>query len=213
MADIEKLKQSMGELDEPTVLSILEQVIAEDGVQVQEAMEACQVGMNIVGDRFESGEYFVSDLIFAGDLMTQSMDILRPAIKGDIESKLGRMILCTVANDLHDIGKNIVKSVLEVAGFEVIDLGIDVKPDTIVEETIREGVSIVALSGVLTLALDSMKATIDAFKKAGIRDRIKIIIGGAPVSEDACEFTGADSWAHSPQTTVKTCRLWAENVD
>ena len=117
------------------------------------------------------------------------------------------MILCTVKDDLHDIGKNIVKAMLEANGFDVIDLGIDVPAETIVETAKAEDIKIVALSGVLTLAVDSMKVTVDALKEAGVD--CKIIIGGAPVSEETVRVTGADEWAHSPQKTVQTCKAWA----
>lgn len=121
------------------------------------------------------------------------------------------MILCTVKDDLHDIGKNIVRSMLEAAGFEVLDLGIDVPASEIVKAAKENSIKIVALSGVLTLAIDSMKATVEAFKADGMDD-VKIIIGGAPVSEEAMKITGADEWAHSPQKTVQVCKDWAEAI-
>lgn len=119
------------------------------------------------------------------------------------------MLLCTVKDDLHDIGKNIVRSMLEAAGFEVIDLGIDVPAEKVVETVKAENLKIVALSGVLTLAIDSMKKTVDALKAAGLSD-VKVIIGGAPVSEEAMKITGADEWAHSPQKTVSVCQEWSK---
>lgn len=152
MIDANELKKAMGELDEESVISIMKQVMEEGGLDAQAALEACQEGMNIVGERFQSGEYFVADLIFAGDLMTRAMEIIRPALaKTSGGGKVGRMVFCTVKNDLHDIGKNIVKAMLEAAGFEVIDLGIDVPPERIVQAAIDNEVKIVALSGVLTL--------------------------------------------------------------
>ena len=174
------------------------------------AMEACQKGMDTVGKLFEEGEYFVGDLIYAGELMTDAVEVLKPFLAGsESGGSKTRMILCTVKDDLHDIGKNIVRSMLEANGFEVLDLGIDVPAAAIVEKAKAENLKIVALSGVLTLALDSMKATVEAFKAAGLED-VKIIIGGAPVSAEACKNVGADEWAHSPQKTVATCKAWAE---
>lgn len=209
MIDFEKLAQAMGELDEDTVVETLEAVMAEGGGGASKAMEACQKGMDIVGKLFEDGEYFVGDLIYAGELMTQAVEIMKDALaSGDGSGPKTKMILCTVKDDLHDIGKNIVKAMLEANGFEVIDLGIDVPADKIVDTAKAENIKIVALSGVLTLAIDSMKATVDAFKAAGMDD-VKIIIGGAPVSEAACKVTGADEWAHSPQKTIQTCKEWA----
>lgn len=209
MLDYEALKEAMGELEEDQVLEIMKQVMDEGGAEAGEAMKACQEGMNIVGDRFATQEYFVSDLIFSGELMNEAMDIIRPALLKSTGERMGKMILCTVEGDLHDIGKNIVKAMLEASGFEVIDLGIDVKPSQIVETAKREGITIIGLSGVLTLAIDAMKATVEALKEAGMRDSVKIIIGGAPINKDVCQVVGADAWAVNPADTIKMCREWA----
>ena len=208
MFDFEKLAQAMGELDEDTVVELLEAVMADGGTEAPKAMEACQKGMDIVGKLFEEGEYFVGDLIYAGELMTQAVEIMKDALaSGDGAGPKTKMILCTVKDDLHDIGKNIVRSMLEANGFDVLDLGIDCPAEKVVETAKAEGIKIVALSGVLTLALDSMKATVAAIKAAGLD--CKVIIGGAPVSAEACKNIGADEWAHSPQKTVDTCKAWA----
>jgi len=208
--DFEKLKVAMGDLEEDVVLEMVNEVMADGGSRAQEAMSACQEGMNIVGDRFATREYFVSDLIFAGELMSSAMDIIRPALTSAAGDGLGKMILCTVEGDLHDIGKNIVRAMLEAAGFEVVDLGIDIKPKTIVDTAKSENIRIIALSGVLTLAIDAMKATVEAFEKAGMRDSVKIIIGGAPVTAEVCPVVGADAWAINPADTIKACREWAK---
>ena len=210
MLDFEALAQAMGELDEDSVKEALEQVMAEGGAEAGKALEACQKGMDLVGEQFESGDYFVGDLIYAGELMTEAVAILKDALVAAADSGARtKMILCTVKDDLHDIGKNIVRSMLEAAGFDVIDLGIDVPADKIVETAKNENIKIVALSGVLTLAIDSMKNTVDALKAAGLND-VRVIIGGAPVTPEVCERVGADAWAHNPQTTIQYCRQWAE---
>ena len=208
MIDFENLAAAMGELDEDTMVELLEAVMAEGGADAGKAMEACQKGMDQVGKLFETGEYFVGDLIYAGELMTQAVEILKDAlVTGEGGDAKVKMILCTVKDDLHDIGKNIVKAMLEANGFDVLDLGIDVPAAKIVETARAEGIRIVALSGVLTLALDSMKTTVEALKAEGLP--VKVIIGGAPVSAEACKAVGADEWAHSPQKTVKVCKEWA----
>ena len=209
MIDFTKLQTAVSELEEDAVLEIIDEVMAAGGDGAQEAMEACREGLNKVGDLFEAGEYFVSDLIFAGEIMTEAIGKLKPALSKGSDQKLGKMILCTVEGDLHDIGKNIVKAMLEAGGFDVIDLGIDVSPAVIVETAKKENVSIIGLSGVLTLAIASMKATVDAFGEAGLRSEVHIIIGGNPVTQEACDFVGADAWAVNPQLTVNTCRAWA----
>ena len=207
MIDFEALAAAMGELDEDTVKEILKSVDSVDAANA--AMEACQKGMDTVGKLFEEGEYFVGDLIYAGELMTDAVEVLKPFLAGaESTGSKTRMILCTVKDDLHDIGKNIVRSMLEANGFEVLDLGIDCPAEKVVETAKAEGIKFVALSGVLTLALDSMKATVDAIKAAGLA--CKVIIGGAPVSAEACKNIGADEWAHSPQKTVATCKEWAK---
>ena len=207
MIDFEQLAVAMGELDEDCVKEMLEAVDSEEAANA--AMEACQKGMDTVGKLFEDGEYFVGDLIYAGELMTDAVEELKPYLAaGASAGSKTRMILCTVKDDLHDIGKNIVRSMLEANGFDVLDLGIDCPAEKVVETAKAEGIRIVALSGVLTLALDSMKATVDAIKAAGLD--CKVIIGGAPVSAEACKNIGADEWAHSPQKTVATCKAWAE---
>lgn len=210
MVDYQKLAEAMGDLDEDQMVADLKAVMAEGGQGAAQAMEACQKGMDIVGNRFEEGEYFVGDLIYAGELMTEAVDILKDAlVSGGDNGPATKMVLCTVKDDLHDIGKNIVRSMLEANGFEVIDLGIDCPKEKVIETIKAEGVKIVALSGVLTLAIDSMKDCISAIKAEGLND-VKVIIGGAPVSESAKEVTGADEWAYSPQKTVQVCKEWAK---
>ncbi|MDO4406598.1 MAG: cobalamin-dependent protein [Eubacteriales bacterium] len=207
--DKQAIIDAMADLEEDELYDYMNEIMDNDGEGVQEALEACQEGMKIVGDRFEEGEYFVGDLIYAGEILTEATNIIKPALTGDGQEKFGKMILCTVKNDLHDIGKNIVRAMLEAGGFEVVDLGIDVDPQTIVDTAKNEGIKIIALSGVLTLAVDSMKDTIEAFKAAGMRDDVKIIVGGAPVTETVCASVGADEWALSPQKTVSVCQAWA----
>ena len=207
MFDFEKLAVAMGELDEDTVKEMLEAVASPE--EANQAMEACQKGMAEVGKLFEEGEYFVGDLIYAGEIMTDAVEVLKPYLaSGEGVGDKAKLIICTVKDDLHDIGKNIVRSMLEAGGFNVIDLGIDVSAEKIIETCKAENVKIVALSGVLTLALDSMKNIIAAIKAAGLDD-VKVIVGGNPVTADAAAAMGADEWAYSPQKTVKVCTAWA----
>jgi len=209
MANLVLLKKSMEDLEEDSVLAIMREIMNDGGGEAFRAMEICQAGMETVGNRFEEGEYFVGDLIFAGEMMTSAMEIIAPALKSGDGKNAGKLILCTVKDDLHDIGKNIVKAMLQAAGFDVVDLGIDASPSSIVDTAREQGISIIALSGVLTLSLDSMEKTIKAFKEAGMRDKVKIIIGGNPVSEEACKAIGADDWGHSPLKAVQACRNWS----
>ncbi|KNZ69920.1 cobalamin B12-binding domain-containing protein [Thermincola ferriacetica] len=210
MVDLEKLTQAVGELDEEKVLAMLKEFVGTNpsGEEANKVVNACQQGMAIVGDLFEKGEYFVGDLIFAGELLTAAIDTLKPVLGGEKASKIGKIVLGTVEGDLHDIGKNIFASMAEAAGFEVYDLGIDVPADKFVEKVKEIKPQILGMSGVLTLALDAMKKTVDAVKEAGLRDDIKIIIGGNPVTDDACKQIGADAFTTNAAEGVKICQGW-----
>ena len=209
MIDLGKLETAMGDLEEDIVKEILKEVMADGGTDAQKALEACQRGMDIIGSHFENGDYYIGDLIFAGDLMTESIEILSPALIKETGEGLGKILLCTVEGDMHDIGKNIVKAVLTAAGFEIVDLGINVKPELIAETTKAEDIKIIALSGVLTVAVNSMKSTVQAIKDAGLRDSVHVLIGGNPVNQSVCEIVGADAWTINPQTAINICRQWA----
>ena len=212
MKDFENLTQAMGELEEDVVIETLQQLMEEDAAQASEAMEACQKGMDIVGGLFEKGEYFIGDLIYAGELMTKAVDILKPGLAGDAAETVGKVLLCTVEGDLHDIGKNIVHSILEASGIEVVDLGIDTPAEKIVDTMKAEDIHVVLLSGVLTLALDSMKKTVDAITEANLRNTTKIMIGGAPVHEEAMKMVGADARATNPQLTTQITLEWLKET-
>jgi len=208
VVDYAKLEQAMVDMDEQAVLDMMKAVAAGEGDAAQ-ALEACTNGLESVGRLYEEGEYFIPDLIFAGEVMAGAAEIVKPLLSGDSGKSLGKMVFCTVKDDLHDIGKNIVKTMMEAAGFEVIDLGIDVAPEAIVAATKEHGAKIVGLSGLLSLAIGSMKDTVDCFKEAGMRDDVKIIIGGNPASEEACQLIGADAWSRSPHKGVQICKAWA----
>ncbi|MBR2555445.1 MAG: cobalamin-dependent protein [Aeriscardovia sp.] len=207
MVDLTTLAESVGELEEEEMLDSLKKVMEDGGGQAAEAMAECQKGLDIVGERFETGEYFISDLVFAGELMSEAVKVLKPALAGETGTNMGKMILCTVEGDLHDIGKNIVRGMLEAGGFEVIDLGIDTPAEKVVETAKENNIKIVALSGVLTIAIGGMRRTIALLKESGLD--VKVIIGGAPVNEAVKEEVGADAWAYNPQDTVRICQTWA----
>lgn len=210
MADLQLLTQAVGELDEEKVMDTLNEFVASNPSEqeVQEVVNACQKGMAIVGDLFDSGEYFVGDLIFAGELLEGAINTLKPVMGSGSSAKIGKIVLATVEGDLHDIGKNIFKSMSEAAGFEVYDLGIDQSPAAFIEKVKEVQPQIIGMSGVLTLALDSMKSTVDQLKEAGLRDNVKIIIGGNPVTEEACKQIGADAFTVNAAEGVKVCQGW-----
>jgi dimethylamine corrinoid protein len=208
--DLNLLTQYVGELDEESVVEMLNEFVASNPSEeeAQKVVNACQRGMAVVGDLFDQGEYFVGDLIFAGEVLSGAIDILKPVIGTDNTEKVGTIVLGTVSGDLHDIGKNIFKSMSEAAGFEVYDLGIDVTAEAFIEKVKEVKPQIVGMSGVLTLAIDAMKDTIEEFKKAGLRDDLKIVIGGNPVTKEACELVGADAFTTNAAEGVKICQGW-----
>lgn len=210
MIDTAALKQAVGDLDEDLALSLLDEFIesSPNEQDTQSVVTACQEGMDIVGDYFEEGEYFVGDLIFAGELLTTCIDKLKPLL-GDAEAAtVGTMVLGTVEGDIHDIGKNIFRSMCEAAGFNVVDIGIDQSPEAFVKAVQEHNPQIVGLSGVLTLSIDSMKRTNEALQAAGLREGRKVTIGGNAVSAEASEFIGADYWSKNAAEAVKQCREW-----
>lgn len=212
MIDVKMLTQMVGDLEEQEIVEMLKAFVASNPTEeeAQQVVNACQQGMAIVGEQFDMGEYFVGDLIFAGELLSNAMDILKPVIGGGSTSKLGTMVLGTVEGDLHDIGKNIFKSMSEAAGFEVYDLGIDVSINVFVEKVKEIKPQIIGMSGVLTLALDSMKNTIDALRMEGLLENVKTIIGGNPVTKEACQQIGADAFTTNAAEGVKICQGWVE---
>lgn len=212
MADLQALTRAVGELDEEKVMGLLKEFVATNpsAEEAQQIVNACQQGMATVGELFEKNEYFVGDLIFAGELLTSAIDVLKPVLGSGDSGKAGSIVLGTVEGDLHDIGKNIFKSMAEASGFEVYDLGIDVPADVFVEKVKELKPQIVGMSGVLTLALDAMKKTVDALKEAGLRDGVKVIIGGNPVTEEACRQIGADQFTTNAAEGVKICQGWVK---
>jgi methanogenic corrinoid protein MtbC1 len=210
MIDLAKLKQTVGELDEDSVNKMLDGFLASNpsGDDARKVVEVCQQGMEIVGSLFEKGEYFVGDLIFAGELLTSSIDKLKPLLGSGSTKERGVIVLGTVEGDIHDIGKNIFKGMAEAAGFRVVDIGIDKAPAVFVEAVKENKPKIVGFSGVLTLSIDSMKRTVEALKEAGVRDAVKIIIGGNAVNPEACSYAGADAWSRNAAEAVKTCGSW-----
>ncbi|AHF10418.1 MULTISPECIES: cobalamin B12-binding domain-containing protein [Dehalobacter] len=208
--DLSLLTQKIGELDEEKVFEMLNEFVNTNPSpdETKKVVAACQSGMSVVGDFFEKGEYFVGDLIFAGELLTSAIDILKPIMDTQNAGTVGSMVLGTVAGDLHDIGKNIFKSMAEAAGFKVYDLGIDQSAGEFVKKVKEVNPEIIGLSGVLTLALESMKNIVEALEEAGLRSKVKVIIGGNPVTKEACETIGADAFTTNAAEGVKICQKW-----
>jgi trimethylamine corrinoid protein len=202
------LVEAIAEMEDETAIALANEMI-ENGTSPLEILEDCKTGMAIVGERFEKGEYFVPELILAGEMLRQISDIVKPHLAaGGDAPKLGKVVLGTVHGDIHDIGKDIVHFMLEVNGFEVRDLGVDVPVDTFVEAVRADQPDVVALSGFLTLSYDAMRDTVSALNAAGLRDGIKIMIGGGTVDEQVRVFAGADAFGLDAMSAGNLAKGW-----
>ncbi|MCF8045343.1 MAG: corrinoid protein [Desulfarculaceae bacterium] len=152
-------------------------------------------GMDIVGEKMQTGEMFIPEVLMAAKSMSEAVEILKPFLKDGGRNRVGHVVIGTVKGDLHDIGKNLVTMMVESAGFEVTDLGVDVAPETFVEAVREKNPNIVALSALLTTTMPMMQQTVDALAESGVRDQIKIIVGGAPVTREFADRIGADGYA------------------
>ena len=168
--------------------------------------EGLVAGMDIVGDRFKNNEMFVPEVLISAKSMHAGMDIVKPLLADAESSSAGKVIIGTVEGDLHDIGKNLVAMMIEGAGFDVVDLGIDIPAEELVEAVKEHQPDVLGLSALLTTTMPAMEETIEALKEAGIRDNVKVILGGAPVSEDFAEEIGADGYAADGSTATDLVR-------
>jgi methylmalonyl-CoA mutase cobalamin-binding domain/chain len=204
--DFESLKRAVSDLNENRLNLLLKDFLATepDSAEALAVLEACQQGMEFVGERFENGDYFVGDLVFAGAILTSALEKLKPVIGYDTEmANRGVVVLGTVQGDVHYIGKNIYKVMLEAAGYKVYDIGIDQPPEAFAETALRVNADIIGLSGLLTVSVESMKRTVDAIRKAGLPRNIRIEIGGSVVNEEAKKYVGADAWNVSAYDAVR----------
>ena len=165
--------------------------------------------MEIVGKRFAEGDYFLRELIYSAEILNGITAIVKPKLKKEVQTeRLGKVIIGTVAGDIHDIGKDIVVFMLDVSGFEVYDLGVDVPAQKFIEKIRETNAPIVGLSGFLTLAFDSMKETVGAIEAAGLRDKVKIMIGGGQIDEEIRKYTGADAYGRDAMVGVSLAKTW-----
>ncbi len=185
----------------------------DKGEDPYETLGDCQKAMEIVGQKFEKGDYYVPELVMSGEMLKKISDLLRPSLEsapkvGTAKNKAGKIVIGTVHGDVHDIGKDIVVFMLDINGFEVHDLGVDVAQEKFVQAVKDVKPQVVAMSGFLTLAYDAMKSTIEALEKAGVRDSVKVMIGGGQVNEMVKTYTKADGWGINAMTAVRLARQW-----
>ena len=203
------LVKTLADLKEQEAIKIVEDRLnaKEEPLKI---LEDARKGMEIVGKRFASSEYFIPDLVYSGEILKSVTEMVKPKLSkvGGIK-RVGKVVFGTVAGDIHDIGKDIVVFMLDVNGFEVYDLGVDVPAQKFVEKIKETGAPIVGLSGFLTLAFDSMKQTMDAMKAAGLRDKVKVMIGGGQITDEIRKYTGADAYGKDAMTGVSLAKKWA----
>jgi methanogenic corrinoid protein MtbC1 len=202
------LVKTLADLKEKEALKIVEDRLSagEDPLKI---LDDAKRALEIVGKRFSDCEYFIPDLVYSGEILKQITDMVKPKLtKAAAAKRLGKVVVGTVAGDIHDIGKDIVVFMLDVNGFEVFDLGIDVPAEKFVESIKKTGSKVVGLSGFLTLAFQSMKDTIEAIKKAGLRNEVKIMIGGGQIDDQVKGFTGADAYGKDAMAAVKLAKGW-----
>jgi methanogenic corrinoid protein MtbC1 len=204
-----ELKDAVIELREADALRITAELLGS-GADPLSIVAACREALEVIGQRFADGQAFIPELIMAGEIMQGVTAELKPHLKsGASEQKLGTVVMCTVQGDIHDIGKDIVVMMLDIAGFEVVDLGVDVAVAAVVDAVRDSGAQVLGLSGLLTVAFESMKATVEALDAAGLRGSVKVMLGGAPVTADVVAYAGADGWAKDAVGAVDLAKSWA----
>ncbi|MHA1906345.1 MAG: cobalamin B12-binding domain-containing protein [Candidatus Thorarchaeota archaeon] len=198
----EAITKMLVDLDIDAIAEATQQEI-DAGTEPQSIMKALTDGMNEVGKRYEEGEYFLTELVLAGETMKEAFAVLKPHLATVEKGERKPVVIATVKGDNHDIGKNILGTMLMSAGFDVIDLGIDVSKETIVEAVKKHGVKVVALSSLLTMTINEISLVNDALKEAGLRDGVKLIVGGAPLSMNLAKELGADDYGADAIDGVK----------
>ena len=212
MADLKQLHDAIVNGNSKKAVAITQQAIAEKMDPGELIAHTMIPAMAEVGRLFECEEYFVPELLLSGRAMKGALDLLRPLLSASGAKPAGRVVIGTVKGDLHDIGKNLVVSMLEGGGFEVIDVGADVPPEKFIAALKDTSASILALSALLTVTMPSMKTTIEALKAAGIREKVKVMIGGAPVTQEFANEIGADGYSENANSAVALARRLMASV-
>ena len=207
----EELIRAIADLHEDEALRIVGERLSA-GEDAFKLLADSRRAMEIVGMRFENKEYFIPDLIYSGEILQEIAEIVKPKLTGATEfERLDKVIIGTVAGDIHDIGKNIVTFMLDINGFEVYDLGVDVPAQKFIEKAEETQARIIGLSGLLTLAFDAMKETIEVIRTAGLSDKVKIMIGGGQINDEIRRYTGADAFGTDAMSAVSLAKEWAES--
>lgn len=218
MTELKDLLTAVVEMQEDTAIELTQKYL-DKGVSAIEIFNCYQAAMGEIGKRFEKQIYFIPELIMSGEMMKSGAEILKPhlAQNSGKESqeikKLGKVLMATVEGDIHDIGKNIGTMMMELNGLEVKDIGVDIPADKIIEEAKAFGADVIGLSGLLTLAFDPMKAVVEKLKEQGLRDKIKVIIGGGQMDEQICKYVGADAFVTDAVLGVNYIKSWLSEAN
>lgn len=202
MQDLKALYEAVLNGDAKASKELTEQALAAGVSPLALVNDYMVPAMDEVGKRFECNEYFVPELLISARAMKASLELIRPLLTASGATPLAKVAIGTVKGDLHDIGKNLVAAMLEGGGFEVLDLGVNVAPEQFVNAVREKGATVVAMSALLTTTMPSMKSTIEALKTAGVRDKVKVIIGGAPITQKYADEIGADGYSESAPGAV-----------
>jgi methanogenic corrinoid protein MtbC1 len=206
MAELTELARAMADLNKKQVASLVEDKL-KGGTPPLEIVKELNVGMIEIGNRFTASEYYISELMFSSHIYKEIMATLEPLLgEAELDKTIGTVVVGTVKGDIHDIGKNIVVTLLRNAGFKTIDLGVDVAADKFVETLKESGAKALALSCLLNLAIQEMKNVVEALVAARVRDQIKVLIGGQPIDEKICEYVGADYYGADAPAGVRICK-------
>jgi 5-methyltetrahydrofolate--homocysteine methyltransferase len=206
MVDFQAVKRAVIEGDDKRTVQLVEEALKEKANPSDIVNLGLQTGLVVVGEKFSSGEFFIPEMLFAARAVSRALDVLRPLLVDSKAVTVGRVVIGTVAGDIHDIGKNLVSMLLQGAGFEVTDLGTDVPAEQFVAAINEYHPDILGLSALLTTTMPSMEATIKALKSAGIRNQIKVVVGGAPVTQHFANRIGADGYGADGGAAIKLCR-------
>lgn len=206
MATYEEVSRAVISGNEASVKDLVKSLLDSGKDPLEIINEGLIAGMNIVGTRFKNGEMFVPEVLMSARAMSAGLDIVKPLIAETDMPSIGKVVIATVKGDLHDIGKNLVAMMLESAGFTVINLGVDVSPEKFAEAVKEHNADIVAMSALLTTTMLAMKDTIDVLKEQGLRDKVKVIVGGAPISQDFADEIGADGYAPDAASATELCK-------
>ena len=206
-----EIRESLVNFDVEAVKKLALDAI-RSGISAEEIIGVMSEGMEIIGERYQAGEIFVTELVIAGETMKEVLEVLEPYMEGEAGGKLGTAVVATVEGDLHDIGKNIFVMLMTTAGFKVIDLGVDVSAERIVEAVGDSQADILGLSALLTTNLEQFPMVVDRLKREGLREKVKVIVGGATVTEEYAKEAGVDAYAKTALDGAEICKGWIKDI-